>query len=165
MLCTRPFSASSALLIRKVKPRPAPTKAKLAAKERKKALKARKNFYENEKMTLASAINVLRVRPPSLFPLRLLTARRPPPQAVEVTRPNSTFELTIKTAMGRGTAIPKGRINLPREAKTKTKDRVFVFAEGRQAEEAKRAGAEFVGGTDLIDAVRATKAAFPLFPC
>ena len=55
--------------------------------------------------------------------------------------------------MGRGMAIPKGRINLPREAKIKTKDRVFVFAEGRQAEEAKRAGAEFVGGTDLIDAV------------
>lgn len=59
--------------------------------------------------------------------------------------------------MGRGTAIPKGRINLPREAKTKTKDRVFVFAEGRQADEAKRAGAEFVGGTDLIDAVRKSK--------
>ena len=55
--------------------------------------------------------------------------------------------------MGRGAAIPKGRVNLPREAKMKTKDRVFVFAEGRQADEAKRAGAEFVGGTELIDAV------------
>ena len=71
----------------------------------------------------------------------------------DVVRPNSTYELVIKTAMGRGAAIPKGRINLPREAKMKTQDRVFVFAEGRQADEAKRAGAEFVGGTELIDAV------------
>ena len=56
--------------------------------------------------------------------------------------------------MGRGTTIPKGRINLPREAKPKNKDRVLVFAEGRQADEAKRAGAEFVGGTEMIEGVR-----------
>lgn len=55
--------------------------------------------------------------------------------------------------MKRGTTIPKGRINLPREAKAKPKDRVLVFAEGRQADEAKRAGAEFVGGTELIEGV------------
>lgn len=60
----------------------------------------------------------------------------------------------IKTAMKRGTTIPKGRINLPREAKAKPKDRVLVFAEGRQADEARRAGAEFVGGTELIEGVR-----------
>lgn len=59
----------------------------------------------------------------------------------------------IKTAMKRGTTIPKGRINLPREAKAKPKDRVLVFAEGRQADEARRAGAEFVGGTELIEGV------------
>ena len=47
--------------MRKVKARAPPSKAKLAAKERKKALKNRKTFYEREKMTLASAINVLRV--------------------------------------------------------------------------------------------------------
>lgn len=55
--------------------------------------------------------------------------------------------------MKRGTTIPKGRINLPREAKAKPKDRVLVFAEGRQADEARRAGAEFVGGTELIEGV------------
>ena len=155
MWLLRLFSTSNVLLVRKVKPRPAPTKAKLAAKERKKALKARKNIYEHEKMTLANAIDVLRVSYPQSFPFLPLTAICRSGQAVEVSRPNSTYELTIKTAMGRGMAIPKGRINLPREAKTKTKDRVFVFAEGRQAEEAKRAGAEFVGGTELIDAVGA----------
>ena len=75
-------------------------------------------------------------------------------QAVEAARPFATYELTIKTQMGRGSTIPKGRINLPREAKEKTKDRVLVFAEGRQAEEAKRAGAEFVGGAEMIEGVR-----------
>lgn len=75
-------------------------------------------------------------------------------QAVETTRPYATYELTVKTQMGRGSTIPKGRINLPREAKVKTKDRVLVFAEGRQAEGAKRAGAEFVGGVEMVEAVR-----------
>ena len=75
-------------------------------------------------------------------------------QAVEAARPYSTYELVIKTAMKRGSAIPKGRINLPRQAKAKTKDRVLVFAEGRQAEEAKHAGADIVGGTELIEGVR-----------
>ena len=35
----------------------------------------------------------------------------------------------------------------------KSRDRVFVFAEGKQADEARRAGAEFVGGPELIDGV------------
>jgi large subunit ribosomal protein L1 len=55
--------------------------------------------------------------------------------------------------MPKGTTIPKGRINLPRTAKAKTKDVVLVFAEGRQADEAKRAGADIVGGPELIDGV------------
>lgn len=50
------------MLARKLKERPPPSKAKLAAKERRRALKARKNLYENEKMPLMDAINVLRVR-------------------------------------------------------------------------------------------------------
>jgi len=116
-----------------LKERPPPTKAKLAAKERRKALKARKNIYESEKMSLAEAIKILR--------------------AVEATRPFATYELTVKTAMKRGAVIPKGRINLPREAKEQAKDRVLVFAEGRQADEAKRAGAEFVGGSEMIEGV------------
>lgn len=74
-------------------------------------------------------------------------------QAVEVASPNSTLEMTIKTAMPKHTAIPKGRLNWPREAKAKGEDRILVFAEGRQAEEAKRAGADVVGGLELVDGV------------
>jgi large subunit ribosomal protein L1 len=70
-----------------------------------------------------------------------------------VARPAATYELVIKTAMPKGTTIPKGRINLPRPAKTKTKDIVCVFAEGRQADEAKRAGADIVGGAEIVDGV------------
>lgn len=76
-------------------------------------------------------------------------------QAVEVTRPFATYELTVKTAMPRGVAVPKGRINLPREPKPITKDRILVFAEGRDAEIAKRAGATIVGGLELVDQVGA----------
>lgn len=72
---------------------------------------------------------------------------------MEVAKPNATYELVIKTEMKRGSAVPKGRFNLPREVKAKTKDRVLVFAEGRQAEEARRAGADYVGGTELIEGV------------
>lgn len=76
-------------------------------------------------------------------------------QAVEVTRPTSTFELYVKTEIGNGVAVPRGRVNLPLEVKPKTEDKILVFAEGRQAEEAKKAGAHIVGGLELIDGVRA----------
>lgn len=55
--------------------------------------------------------------------------------------------------MPKGTTIPKGRINMPRPAKTKAKETVLVFAEGRQADEARRAGADIVGGPELVDGV------------
>ena len=64
---SRSFSSSSPVAIRKVKARPVLTKAQQAAKERKKAQKARKNIYENEKMTLEDAIKVLRVSYPFTF--------------------------------------------------------------------------------------------------
>ena len=61
-------------------------------------------------------------------------------KAVEVASPNATYELVVKTEMGKGSTIPKGRFNLPRETKAKERDHILVFAEGRQAEEAKKAG-------------------------
>ncbi|KAL0951797.1 hypothetical protein HGRIS_008464 [Hohenbuehelia grisea] len=130
----RLFATSQALLARhkQVKIR-TPSKKTLAAKARKRALKAKKNVYDTEKMSLADAVAVLR--------------------AVEVGRPNATYELLVKTQMKSGVAVPKGRVNLPREAKPKEEDKILVFAEGRQAEEAKRAGAHVVGGPELIDAV------------
>jgi large subunit ribosomal protein L1 len=57
--------------------------------------------------------------------------------------------------MPRGAAIPKGRMSLPREPKDQIRDRILVFAEGRAAEEARRAGADVVGGPELIEPVRA----------
>ena len=74
-------------------------------------------------------------------------------QAVEVASPNATYELTIKTAMGKGITVPKGRYVLPREAKSKSEDRILVFAEGQIAEDAKAAGADIVGGPELVDGV------------
>ena len=75
-------------------------------------------------------------------------------QAVEVAKPNATYEIVVKTAMVRGTTIPKGRVNLPREAKPKREDKILVFADGKLAKEAKDAGADIVGGIELIEGVR-----------
>jgi len=127
------------------------SKAAQAALAHKKALKRRRtrSIYDSERMELLSAIHVLRV---SLHDL--VTVFRPDNvQAVEVSSPNSLYELTVKTAMPRGSALPKGRVNLPKEPKAKTSDRILVFAEGQIAEEAKKAGAEFVGGTELVEDV------------
>jgi len=55
--------------------------------------------------------------------------------------------------MVRGTTIPKGRINLPREAKPKKEDKILVFADGKLAKEARDAGAHFVGGEEMIEGV------------
>lgn len=55
--------------------------------------------------------------------------------------------------MSRGSIIPKGRIALHRETKARPEDRILVFAEGRQAEEAKSAGAHIVGGIELADGI------------
>lgn len=56
--------------------------------------------------------------------------------------------------MPRSAAIPKGRVSLPREPKAKVKDRILVFADGKTAEAAKKAGADIVGGAELAEAVR-----------
>ncbi|KAJ7070609.1 ribosomal protein L1-like protein [Mycena amicta] len=85
-------------------------------------------------MALESAISILR--------------------AAEVSRPRGCFELFVKADLrGGGIAVPKGRINIPFEPKPKAEDTIMVFAEGRQAEEAKRAGAQIVGGAELIEGV------------
>jgi len=55
--------------------------------------------------------------------------------------------------MRRVTGVPKGRVSLPRDAKPMAKDRILVFAEGKQAEEAKAAGVDIVGGPELCDGI------------
>lgn len=81
---------------------------------------------------------------------------------MEVASPNATYELVVKTAMGKGSTIPKGRYNLPRATKEQSKDRILVLAEGRQAEEAKKAGADIVGGLELVEGVRFSSRLHPL---
>lgn len=64
-----------------------------------------------------------------------------------------TISLFVRAKLGSGIAVPKGRYKFSREAKSQTKDTILVFAEGRQAEDAKRAGAQVVGGIELIEPV------------
>ncbi|KAK7007023.1 natural resistance-associated macrophage protein-domain-containing protein [Favolaschia claudopus] len=109
-----------------------PSKKAMAAKLRRRAAKEAKLVDHSDDMSLDSAISVLR--------------------ALEVSRPHGCYELFVKADLrGGGIAVPKGRINIPREPKPKAEDTILVFAEGRQAEEAKRAGAQIVGGTELIE--------------
>lgn len=63
------------------------------------------------------------------------------------------YELFIQTKIGNGIALPKGRFKLPREAKALSEDKILVFAEGKLATEAKKAGAHYVGGLELVDQV------------
>ncbi|KAF8963941.1 ribosomal protein L1-like protein [Flammula alnicola] len=132
---SRLFSTSSALQIsRKNEPKiRTPSKKALAAKTRRKAAAAAKEDQRLLKLPLSDAISVLR--------------------AVEVANPKSTYELYVKTEVGNGVAVPRGRVNLPREAKPKAEDKILVFAEGRQAEEARKAGAHIVGGPELIEGI------------
>jgi large subunit ribosomal protein L1 len=55
--------------------------------------------------------------------------------------------------MPKGSTVPKGRVSLPREPKARSKDKVLVFADGKAAEEAKKAGADIVGGAELVEGV------------
>ncbi|KAF8640644.1 hypothetical protein AX17_000301 [Amanita inopinata Kibby_2008] len=132
----RPFSTSHVLLLARREKQSTirvPSKKAQAAKTRRRAAKVAKANEAAEKLSLSDAISVLR--------------------AVEVASPNTTYELSIKTEIKNGVAIPKGRVNLPREAKPKTEETILVFAEGRLAEEAKKAGAHIVGGPELIEGV------------
>lgn len=72
--------------------------------------------------------------------------------------------MVVRTAMSRGTTIPKGRVNMPREAKPKREDKILVFADGKLAQEAREAGADIVGGEELIEGVRCSVSISPLPP-
>ncbi|KAJ6623096.1 ribosomal protein L1-like protein [Mycena sp. CBHHK59/15] len=135
-LFSRQFTTTRAVLARKnqIQKVRIPSKKAMAAKSRRRAAKEARLVDHSEDMTLEGAIAVLR--------------------AVEVAYPTSSYELFVKTDLrGGGIAVPKGRINMPREPKPRPEDTILVFAEGRQAEEAKRAGAHIVGSTELIDGI------------
>jgi len=128
LFSARSFSASHVVFARQAK-----KAAGTARKSRTLKKRTKTSIYDSEKMTLLDAIHVLR--------------------SVEVGTPTATYELTVKTAMPRGSTIPKGRVSLPREPKPKPKDKVLVFADGKAAEEAKKAGADIVGGAELVEGV------------
>ncbi|KAJ7582456.1 ribosomal protein L1-like protein [Mycena floridula] len=98
-----------------------------------------KEFAKLDKLKFEEAVNVLR--------------------AVEVASPSATLELLIKTKLGTGITLPKGRFKLPRKPDTnKAKHEVIcVFADGKQAAEAKAAGADIVGGMELVDDILSGK--------
>ncbi|KAF9055885.1 ribosomal protein L1-like protein [Panaeolus papilionaceus] len=132
----RQFNTSAILQISRKPNQPKiriPSKKALAAKERRRAALASKNDQRYLKLTLQDAISVLR--------------------AVEVASPKALYELYVKTEIGNGVAVPRGRVNLPRETTDRPEEKILVFAEGRQAEEAKKAGAHIVGGLELIEGI------------
>ncbi|KAJ7922849.1 ribosomal protein L1-like protein [Mycena leptocephala] len=135
VVLNRHFTSTPAVLIKKSQStKRIPSKKAMAAKIRRRAAKEAKLVDHSDDMTLEAAIAVLR--------------------AVEVARPRGAYELFVKMDLrGPGIAVPKGRINIPREPKPRAEDTIMVFAEGQQADEAKRAGAQIVGGTELIEGV------------
>ncbi|KAJ7204486.1 50S ribosomal protein L1 [Mycena pura] len=140
VLFGRQFTTTGAVLAKKgpVSKIRIPSKKAMAAKVRRRAAKEARRVDHSDDMSLDAAIAVLR--------------------AVEVARPRACYELFVKADLrGGGITVPKGRINIPREPKPKPEDTVLVFAEGRQAEEAKRAGAQIVGGVELIEGILSSR--------
>ncbi len=64
---------------------------------------------------------------------------------------DETVELSIKLNLGRGQSV-RDTVVLPNQFAAEK--RILVFAKGDKAEEAKAAGAAFVGDTDLVDKIR-----------
>lgn len=139
---------------KKINAPPAISKKKMQAKERRRELKRiqkTQGAYEAEKMTLVDAIRTLRVSIPNIISLHFFHDFLF--QAVDISHPNATYELVIKTMLGRGSVPPRGRLNLPYSPKPAREDKILVFADGRAAEAAKAAGADIVGGSDLIEGI------------
>jgi large subunit ribosomal protein L1 len=85
----------------------------------------------------------------------------PPLEAIKLVKQTSTqkFDPTVDVAMRLGVdprkadQMVRGTVNLPHG--TGKTARVLVFATGDRAEQAKAAGADYVGGDDLVDKVAA----------
>lgn len=73
-------------------------------------------------------------------------------KSLEVSRPFSAYELEVVTKFDKTAPPLRGSISLPRDAR-KDEETVLVFAVGELAEQAKAAGAKYVGGEDLIPLV------------
>ncbi|KAJ2003015.1 hypothetical protein GGI04_002338 [Coemansia thaxteri] len=73
-------------------------------------------------------------------------------KAFEVGQPTQTVELHVHCSPVKGQAPIRGSCILPRAYRSGT--RVLVFAEGDKAKEALEAGADLVGGEELVNKVR-----------
>ncbi|KAJ1645617.1 hypothetical protein LPJ64_002822 [Coemansia asiatica] len=73
-------------------------------------------------------------------------------KAIEVGQPRQTIELHVHCAPEKGQPPIRGSCILPRAYRSDIT--VVVFAEGEKAKEAQEAGADFVGGEDLVNRVR-----------
>lgn len=60
--------------------------------------------------------------------------------------------MTVKTAVLRGKAPPKGIVRLPKDPK-KHQESILVFADSERAAAALQAGATYAGGQEMIDKV------------
>ncbi|MBI2483650.1 50S ribosomal protein L1 [Candidatus Uhrbacteria bacterium] len=69
---------------------------------------------------------------------------------------DASIEIHVKTGIDpkKGEQVVRGSVVLPHS--TGKKKRIAVFAEGDQAKEAKKLGADLVGGQELIDEIKKT---------
>ncbi|KAI8981564.1 ribosomal protein L1-like protein [Pilobolus umbonatus] len=79
-------------------------------------------------------------------------------KAFEVGNPNHQIEAHVQCKIEKSTPLIRGSIVLPKSIKQEAT--ILVFATGKKAEEAKAAGAHFVGGEELIEKVQAGEIKF-----
>ncbi|KZO90223.1 ribosomal protein L1 [Calocera viscosa TUFC12733] len=71
-------------------------------------------------------------------------------KAIEVTRPDNAIELHVKTQFKKGeSAVLRGRLAMPRDPRT-GEDKILVFCELDQVDNATAAGATWCGGAELV---------------
>ncbi|KAI8977344.1 ribosomal protein L5 domain-containing protein [Mycotypha africana] len=79
-------------------------------------------------------------------------------QALEVGNPQHQIEAHVQCKIEKSTPIIRGSVILPKNLKEEAT--ILVFATGEKAKEAKAAGAQFVGGEELIEQVQAGQLKF-----
>ena len=79
-------------------------------------------------------------------------------KAFEVGNPGHQIEAHVQCKIEKSTPLIRGSIVLPKSIKQEAT--ILVFATGKKADEAKAAGAHFVGGEELIEKVQAGELKF-----
>ncbi|KAL1917305.1 mitochondrial 54S ribosomal protein uL1m [Calcarisporiella thermophila] len=79
-------------------------------------------------------------------------------KAYEVGNPGHRIELHIQCKWDKQSQPIRSALTLPKSVTDET--RILVFAEGKKAEEAKQAGAQIVGGSELIEEIKSGKLDF-----